>query len=113
MLDGAPAHVSNECIAFLENKFRGRVITRHGENPSPAYSPDLNVLDFYFWGFANQEVWRRKPSTIAKLREIVEDVAQDLSGEIIRAVMANFRKRSEICLAMGGLYFEYALERFE
>ena len=43
----------------------------------------------------------------------MEDVAQDLSGELIRAVMANFRKRSEICLAMGGLYFEYALERFE
>ena len=84
MLDGAPAHVSNECIAFLENKFRGRVITRHGENPSPAYLPNLNVLDFYFWGFANQEVWRRKPSTIAELREIVEDIAQNLSGKIIR-----------------------------
>ena len=84
MLDGAPAHVSNECIASLENKFCGRVITRHGENPSPAYSPDLNVLDFYFWGFANQEVWRRKPSTIAELWEIVEDVVQNLCGEIIR-----------------------------
>ena len=83
MLDGAPAHVSKECIAFLENKFCGRVITRHGENPWPAYSPDLNILDFYFWGFANQKVWRQKPSTITELREIVEDVAQNLSGQII------------------------------
>ena len=84
MLDGAPAHVSNECIALLENKFCGQVITRHGKNPWPAYLPDLNVLDFDFWGFANQEVWRRKPSTIAELQEIVEDVAQNISGEIIR-----------------------------
>ena len=113
MQDGAPAHVSNTCIEFLEDKFRGRVITRWGENPWPAYSPDLNVLYFYFWGFANQEVWRRKPSTIAELREIVEDVARNLSGDIIRAVMANFRKRCEVCLEMGGSYFEYALERFE
>ena len=68
----------------MENKFGGRGITGRGENSWPAYSPDLNVLDFDFWGFANQEVWRRKPSTIAELREIVEDVAQNLSGEIIR-----------------------------
>ena len=113
MQDGAPVHVSNAVIDFLNQKFAGRVITRRGDHPWPSYSPDLNPLDTFFWGFANAEVWRRKPESLDELRVIVEEVAATLSGEIIRSVMANFRKRCEVCIEMGGSYFEYALERFE
>ena len=110
--DGAPAHATNACIEFLEQKFRGRVITRRGEFPWPPYSPDLNPLDYYFWGFVNAEVWCRKPETIEELRQIVEEVAAMITGEVIQSVMANFRKRCEVCKAMEGGHFEYALERF-
>ena len=109
MQDGASVHCTDDVIHFLEEKFRGRVITRRGEHPWPPYSPDLNPLDFYFWGFAMAEVFRQKPATIAELKQIVEDLARELSGEIIRTVMANFRRRCEACLEADGGAFEYSL----
>ena len=110
--DGASVHCTDDNLAFLEQRFRGRVISRRGEHPWPPYSPDLSPLDYYFWGYANAEVFRRKPTTIEQLKAIVEEVAANLSGEVLRAVMSNFRKRCEICLQMEGGHFEYALERF-
>ena len=110
--DGAPAHATDACITFLKEKFHNRVITRRGEHPWPAYSPDLNVLDYYFWGFANAEVWRQRPESLEDLRRCVEDVAAMISGDVIRAAMDNFQKRCEVCRDMKGGHFEYALERF-
>ena len=110
--DGAALHCTEENLAFLVAKFRGRVISRRGENPWPPYSPDLSPLDYYFWGYANAEVFRQQPTTIPQLKAIVEEVAANLSGDVLRAVMANFRKRCEVCLEFDGGHFEYALERF-
>ena len=93
----------SDCLTFLNDKFRGRVISRRDEIPWPSYSPDLSPLDYYFWGFANAEVWRQQPATLEQLKRIVEEVAASLSGDVLRAVMAYFRKRCEVCLAMEGI----------
>jgi hypothetical protein len=36
----------------------------------------LNVLDDWFWVFAQAEIYRRKPCTIEEVMAIAEDVAQ-------------------------------------
>ena len=56
------------------------------------------------------EVFRQKPATIEELKQVVEDLAAELSGEIIRNVMANFRARREACLQADGGAFEYFLD---
>ena len=108
--DGATVHCSDEVLAFLEEKFRGRVISRRGDNPWPPYSPDLNPLDFFFWGFCMAEVFRLKPATIEELKTVVEDLAAELSGDVIRGVMASFRRRCEACIEADGGAFEYLLD---
>ena len=108
--DGAIVHCSDEVLAFLEEKFRGRVISRRGDNPWPPYSPDLNPLDFFFWGFCMAEVFRLKPATIEELKTVVEDLAAELSGDVIRGVMASFRRRCEACIEADGGAFEYLLD---
>ena len=108
--DGASVHCTEPVLDFLNEKFRGRVISRRAEHAWPPYSPDLNPLDFFFWGYAMAEVWRQKPKSIEELKQVVEHLARELSGEIIQRVMANFRKRCEACLQASGGAFEYFLD---
>ena len=49
---------------------------------------------------------------IPQLKVIVEEVAANLSGELLCAIMANFRKRREVLLEFDSGHSEYVLERF-
>ena len=54
--DGAPCHCTNRCLQFLNDKFENRVISHRSEFIWPAHSPDLNPLDYWFWGQVEREV---------------------------------------------------------
>ena len=81
------------------------VIMCRGEHLWPTFSPDLSPLDYYFWGFANADVWRQKPT-----KAVVKEVATSLNGDVLCSVKTNFRKRAETCLTIEGGHFEYALD---
>ena len=74
------------------------MISRRSEIIWPPYSPDLNVLDYFFWSFVMMQVRRSKPSTIDKLNAVVEDVARSVPQEMIRDAVANVRKRCQACV---------------
>ena len=84
------------------------MITRRGEYPWVTFSLDLSPLDNYFWGFADADVWRQKPT-----KAVVKEVAASLNGDVLCSVMTNFWKRAENCLTMEGCHFEYALDWFK
>ncbi|EFN69121.1 hypothetical protein EAG_14837, partial [Camponotus floridanus] len=50
MHDGAPPHYTGIVREYLTNNFGNKWIGRGGPIPWPARSPDLNPLDFFFWG---------------------------------------------------------------
>jgi hypothetical protein len=50
MHDGAPAYFSLVARRYLNQKFPGQWIGRGGPTAWPPCSPELNLLDFYFWG---------------------------------------------------------------
>ncbi|EZA50336.1 hypothetical protein X777_11260, partial [Ooceraea biroi] len=49
--DRAPAHFSRQIRQILNARFPERRIGRGGPIHWPARSPDLNVLDFFVWGY--------------------------------------------------------------
>ncbi|XP_067204331.1 uncharacterized protein [Linepithema humile] len=49
--DGAPAHYSRRVREILNDRFSDRWIGRGGPIVWPARSPDLNVLDYFVWGY--------------------------------------------------------------
>ena len=112
MQDGATSHTTLAVLNFLLDKFGGRVISRRSEIIWPPYSPDLNVLDYFFWSYAMMHVRRRKPTTIDELKETVEDVARTIPEEMIREAVANIRKRCRACEAASGDHFESFLKQF-
>ncbi len=48
--DGATCHTTDRVLSWLNTKFSGRVISRRNSLHWPAQSPDLNPVDYYFWG---------------------------------------------------------------
>jgi len=49
--DGATAHTLNESLAWLQQRFPDRLISRRCDLQWSLHSPDLNPPDFYLWGY--------------------------------------------------------------
>ncbi|XP_070529962.1 uncharacterized protein [Cardiocondyla obscurior] len=54
--DGAPPHYSRRARMVLDRHFPDRWIGRNGPISWPARSPDLNVLDYFVWGYIKNRV---------------------------------------------------------
>ena len=70
-------------LEFPQSKFVGRVISNKTDLPWPPNSPDLNPLDFFFWGHSMNHVYRTKPSTIENLKSIVNDFAESMDPDLV------------------------------
>ena len=57
MHDGAPPQFTLIVRQYLDNKFQNRWSGWGGSIEWPAWSPDLNPMDFYFWGHLKSLVY--------------------------------------------------------
>ena len=107
--DGATCHTSDKSLSGLKEIFGNRIISKRSEIEWPARSPDLNPLDYSFWGMAMKEVWDKNPKTIPELMEVVENFFSNLSEDLVRRTVANILKRAEKCRKNKGGHFENEL----
>ena len=111
LLDGAPCHcTTTPCLQFLNDKFENRVTSRRSEFIWPAHSPDLNPLDYWFWGQVEREVSSGSPESIESLKEVVERSARLMDVSLIRRAVGNINKRVELCAKKKGGHFESELK---
>ena len=103
MHDGAPPHFSRIARQYLNYHFPGKWIGRNGPITWPPRSPDLNPIDFYFWGhvknkdystpFTNvNEFWERIVATFNAIRNRpgqLERVRESMMRRINGCVAAN------------------------
>ena len=64
MQDGALPHCTNAALEFVNEMFRGRVISRRTKNSWSAHSLDLNSLNFNFCAAAQAQGYMEKPNSI-------------------------------------------------
>ncbi len=76
-------------MTFLCSKFGGKSISPYDKSPWPSRSPDLNVLDYFYWGHASQEVIHQNPQSIEEVQNIVENVVAALEEDVIRFAVSN------------------------
>ena len=79
-------------------QFRGHLISRRSDITWSPYSPDMNPLNYFFWGYAMTHMWHVKPASIQELMEVVEDMARTIPEEMVRKLVANIRKRCRATL---------------
>ena len=111
--DGATVHTSNVTMEFLKGIFKDRIISRLSKILSmpewPAHSPDLNPLDYTFWGQAMQKVWEAKPKSIAELKTVVEGYFSTIDKDLVKKCVLNIKKRAALCVKEKGGHFEHLL----
>jgi hypothetical protein len=74
--------------------FQSREITCcGGDVPWPARSPDLSACDYFLWGFIKSRVFISKPTTIAELKQSINEEIAAIPEQMTRRVMDNLRVR--------------------
>lgn len=113
--DGAPAHYPLIVRSHLNTVFPHKWIGRGSEHPWPPRSPDLNPLDFFFWGYiksmvytaasinTREELWQRIVAAADAIRNLHPSFF---------AVRRNFLKRCRTCVNVNGGHFENILKSY-
>ena len=107
--DGATCHTSKKSMEKLRGIFGDRLISNKADIKWPARSPDLNPLDYAFWGMAMQKVYNDNPQTLDELMECVENFFHTLPEDVIRNSVSNILKRARLCVKNKGDHFESEL----
>lgn len=108
MHDGAPAHFAVGVRNYLDQQYPDRWIGRGGPHPWPPRSPDLNPLDFYFWGHLKQLVYTTPIETAEELQLRIINGFNTIraSPEIFQRVRDNLARRVHGCLLAHGGHFQ-------
>ena len=115
MQDGATCHTTQMVLGYLRapERFGDRIISRHTRIPWPACSPDLNPLDYSFWGQCERQIALKKPKGRDEIIRVVNEYAASLSEELIRSMTNNIIKRARLCVDQNGGHFEHLLNKNE
>ncbi|PAA86665.1 hypothetical protein BOX15_Mlig022126g1 [Macrostomum lignano] len=99
--DSAPAHTRNDVQAWLSAHFgRKRVWLKEDW---PAYSPDLNPLDFSIWNQVDKRACRSFHTSLDSLRSAIHEAWEsELTPEYLVRCCKAFRGRLEKVIAQGG-----------
>lgn len=105
--DGCPAHSTFRVCEWLNEHFQERWIANAGPILWPPRSPDLTIMDFYFWGRIKQIVYlNRLPNDVEVLKNRITDAINSIPLEEIRAAFTAFRENIEECAIKGGELIE-------
>ena len=69
---GATAHTARASTSVLWEMFPQHVISRCGDVPWPARSPDLSARGYFLWGYLKSKVFISKPRTTAELKQSIK-----------------------------------------
>lgn len=111
MHDGAPPHFSITARRYLNRKFPNHWVGRGGPTPWPPRSPDLNAMDYYFWGHLKQIVYATPVDSIDDLRaKIVIGFEQirNMSG-VFQRIRQSMQRRVRACILSDGGHFQHLL----
>ncbi|XP_076247807.1 uncharacterized protein LOC143187479 [Calliopsis andreniformis] len=107
--DGAPAHYSQNVRAYLNQAFQDRWIGRGGPVAWPPRSPDMNPLDFFFWGYLKNEVYRQPVETPEQVIARIHGALAKISPQMLKNVQRQIVVRAQTCIDTDGGYVEHLL----
>jgi inhibitor of nuclear factor kappa-B kinase subunit alpha len=104
--DGAPAHRSQQTVAFLRQTVPDFIEPENW----PPNSPDLNPVDYSIWGALQQLVYRTKIRDVLHLKEVLVRCWDEIGQNLINRAIDQWYTR--ICLVINELggHIEHLLD---
>ena len=82
---------------------RGAFIAKSTSVPWPPRSPNLTPPAFYLWGHVKEKTYKREPRNLPEQKKnAVTECVRAVTAREGRRVIAELRRRVEICLARNG-----------
>lgn len=105
--DGAPSHTAAQTRQWLTEHFESWIGQREGsEFQWPSRSPDLNPLDFFFWGFLEDIVYLNKPTDLEELHMKIDEAVDNVTHEMLENVQAHIPRRYLMVIERNGAHVE-------
>ncbi|XP_076668214.1 uncharacterized protein LOC143368893 [Andrena cerasifolii] len=107
--DGAGPHYAANVRAYLGETFQDRWIGRGGREAHVAWpprSPDMNPLDFFFWGYLKNEVYRQPEDTPEEAIALIHATVENITPQTLQGVQRQLILRAEQCNINGGGHVE-------
>lgn len=109
--DGAPAHNGRQVSMWLNLHFPERWIGNNGPIMWPPRSPDLNPLDFFYWGHMKQLVYAEPSNTREELLQKINAAAEQIEATVdLQRIYNSLVKRCRACIEVNGQHFEHFLK---
>ena len=102
-------HSSNESLAWIQQRFPDRLITRRCDPQWSPHSPDLYPPDFYLCGYLKDRVYGNNPQTIPDLKTAITAAIRAIPREEFGSVIENFARRIQMCLQRRGAHLEHII----
>lgn len=103
--DGAPPHNGRIVTNLLNRMFLNQWMGNRGPVRWPARSPDLNPLDYFFWGYLKNRLYREMPEDINQLRHNLIREIRSIPARVIQRSISRLRRLSVKCIEAEGRYF--------
>lgn len=107
--DGAPPHQFHEVRTLLNRLFQNRWIATNGPVRWPPRSPDITPLDFYFWGYVKDEVYKRRYANVAELQESIRHIITSIDGRTVSKATKSVLKYARKCIIQNGDVFGHLI----
>ena len=119
--DGAGPHFSLKVRRWLNRRFPGRWVGRHGKDDLvrcnwPSRSPDLAPCDWFLWGFIKSKIYDPSlPIMTSKddLRRRILDAFKLVTPEMLDHVQCSWPSRLDACILAKGSHFESKLKQLK
>jgi hypothetical protein len=94
----------------LNVPFLGKVISTNGDLRWPARSPDLTPLDFYLWGYLQNEIYKEPIEDMADLyNKMYANIATMNRNNLLRVCRTELLYRFAMYVYENGNNFEHLI----
>lgn len=107
--DNAPPHTHHQNQRWLRRRFRNRFIGRGSRVAWPPRSPDLNPLDYFFWGKIKSAIYRHPVQNVEELMGRITDAVAEVTPEMLQTSINDLIRRANLCVEQEGGHFEHLL----
>lgn len=108
--DGAPVHHTQLINTHLNNEFPGRWIGRGGPHKWPPRSPDLTKMDFFWWGYVKEQVYKTPATTKEDMKNRIREVFRTADVNMLHRASRAFEDRIHYCMEVNGGHFEHLIK---